>query len=140
MTTSTPRWKENTSIIMEMALVNFGMNKVDEAGRLLAPLLVPGDQLRERYIYLSNALLDMGKPISSDEYFEKAMSLGAGSFPYYYRARALALIGEKDRAFAALHKAVELGGYNVKKDYEADPFLESLKSDERCKALLKKLN
>ncbi len=133
------QWKNNATSICEMALVSFGLNKDDEARKLLAPLLEPGDQLRERFIYLSNSLLDMGMLNASDEYFEKAMALGAGSVPYYNRAGALALIGEKDRAFAALNKAVELGGYNLKRNYKSDPSLDSLKSDPRWKTLLEKL-
>lgn len=133
------QWQENPSILLERALALIGLDKTDEASNALAPLLVPGDQLRERYLTLSNALLDMGKLPESDGYFEKAMALGAGSFPYYQRAGALARIGENDRAFAALNKAVELKGYTSRKAYESDPSLASLKTDARWKPLMDKL-
>ncbi len=130
---------ENSSVIMEMALVKFGVSKDDDASRILAPILADKDQLRERYIYLSGSLLEMGKLKSSDEYFEKAMAIFPSSFPYYNRASTLALLGEKDKAFDALDKAVEHGGYSVKKDYESDVNLQSLKADPRWQILLKKL-
>ena len=139
LTNNLSRWKENINVIMEMALVKFGLDKDDEASSLLAPILVEGDQLRERYIYLSGSLLEMEKLKTSDEYFDKAMAIFPSSFPYYNRAGALARIGEKDRAFKALDNAVEHGGYNVRKDYETDPSLESLKSDTRWKVLMQKL-
>lgn len=133
------RWPENPSILLERALALIGLDKADEASTILALLLVPGDPLRKQYLTLSDALLDMGKLPESDDYFEKAMALGAGSFPYYHRAGALARIGEKDRAFAALNKAVELKGYTSRKAYESDPALASLKTDARWKLLMEKL-
>jgi hypothetical protein len=81
----------------------------------------------------------MRKLKASDEYFEKAMAIFPSSFPYYNRASTLARMGEKNKAFEALNKAVEYGGYSVKKDYENDANLESLKSDRRWQALVKKL-
>jgi Tol biopolymer transport system component len=137
---NTPNWKDKISIKMETALVKFGIDRDDEAVKLLSPILVDGDQLRERYIYLSTALLDMGKLKISDEYFEKAMAIFPSSFPYYNRAGVLARVGEKDKAFDALNKAVAHGGYTARKDYETDPNLQSLKSDPRWKKLLEKLN
>lgn len=140
LATQASKWPNNTSLILETGIVKIGLKKEEEAERLLAPLLTPGDQLRERYIYLSNALLDMDKLLPSDSYFDKAMALGSGSFPYYRRAVALAMKGHKDRAFAALNKAADLGGYNSQKDYEGDPAFQTLKSDTRWTLLLKKLN
>jgi tetratricopeptide (TPR) repeat protein len=139
LTNSSSEWKKNTSIIMESALVKYGLNKGDEAVKLLTPILIPNDQLREKYIYLSNSLLDMAKFKTSDEYFAKAMSIFPSSLPYYNRACTLVRKGEKDRAFLALNKAVEHGGYNVRKDYETDPDLLSLKSDRRWDDLMKRL-
>ncbi len=133
------KWNENISMIMEMALVKFGVNKDDEAVRLLAPILVDGDQLRERYVYLSGALLDIEKLKTSDEYFEKAMAIFPSSFPYFNRACALARKGQTDKAFEALDKAVEYGGYNARSDYETNTDLQSLQSDARWKLLMEKL-
>jgi hypothetical protein len=130
--------KENTSIIMEAGLVKIGLDKKDEAAKILSPLLLPGNQLRERYIYLSNSLLDMGKLNLSDGYFEKAMAISPGSFPYYDRACALAQIGENERAIKALNKAADLG-YITRKDYESNACFESLKADSGWTLLIDKL-
>ncbi|HMG90034.1 MAG TPA: hypothetical protein VK589_08235, partial [Chryseolinea sp.] len=111
------QWAESSAVMMEKALVKFGLNNDDEALRLLAPILAEGDQLRERYIYLSRALLDMERFDISDEYFEKAMTLHASPAPYYTRGCVYAKLGEKDKAFIALNKAVDLG-MSVRKEYE----------------------
>jgi len=132
------KWNENANIIMEKALVNYAINKDDEAARLLSPILSGGDQLRERYLYLSGSLFDMTKFEASDNYFEKAMSISSHGVFWYNRACGYTHIGQKDRAFAALNKAASVG-YDEKKNYETDPDLAPLKSDERWEMLLKKL-
>ena len=123
---------------MEVALVKFGMNKDNEAIKLLEPILIEGDQLRQQYIYLSTALLEMDKFDISDDYFEKAMAIHASAFPYFNRGRAYAKIGQKDQAFAALNRAVELG-IKVRKEYEDNIDLIKLKSDPRWKILTEKM-
>ena len=132
------QWKENPSIIMEKALVDFGLDRAGDATKMLDLILKPGPQLRERYIYLSSSLLDMGKFQSSDEYFEMAMKISAGSYPYYNRARAYAQLGEKDKAFEVLKTALDFGN-NTREEVENDPQLQSLKSDVRWKALTESL-
>jgi tetratricopeptide (TPR) repeat protein len=102
------------------------------------PILVEGDQLRERYIYLSNALLGMGRFEVSDDYFEKAMTLHASPSPYYSRGCVYAKMGQKDKAFVALNRAVDLG-MRVRKEYEDNPDLTKLRDDVRWKMLMEKL-
>jgi hypothetical protein len=138
-TTKTSRWSNNASVLMELALVKYGMHRKDEAEKLLAPILLEGDQLREQYISISFSLLDMGNLKASEGYFEKAMAIFPSSFPYHRRACALARAGEKDKAFEALNKAVDHGGLTSKKDYENNGDLQSLRSDARWKALLMRL-
>ncbi|HEX6893131.1 MAG TPA: hypothetical protein VF141_20620, partial [Chryseolinea sp.] len=139
MLTQNPvRWAENNAVIMEKALVKFGMNNDEDASQILVPILVEGDQLRERYIYLSRALLDMARFDISDEYFEKAMAIHASPAPYFNRGCAFAKMGEIDKAFVALNKAVELG-MGVKKEYEDNADLTNLKKDPRWKELMEKI-
>jgi tetratricopeptide (TPR) repeat protein len=133
-----PSWNDNAAIVMEKALMKFGMNKNDEASRLLAPVLTEGDQQWERYIYLSRGLLDMERYETSDDYFEKAMVIHASPYPYFNRGCAYAKIGQNDRAFVALNKAVELG-INVRNEYENNIDLEKLKDDPRWKILMGKM-
>lgn len=133
------RWPANHKVMMETALVNYGLGKDKEAEALLIPVLKPGNQLREQFIYLASSLLDMQKIITSDEYFEKAMDIFPSSFPYFNRARILARMGEKDKAFDALEKAVKHGGVTSRSAYDTNTDLETLKSDPRWNLLLAKL-
>ncbi len=128
-------WKENSTIIMESALAKFGVNKDDEAVRMLAPILGEGEQLHERNLYMAKALLDMRLFDRSDEYFERAMTVSPASYPYYDRARTYARLGEKDKAFAALEKTAAFGN-NSRTEFEDDPALAALKSDPRWKTFL----
>lgn len=54
------------------------------------------------------------------------------------RARAYALIGEKDKAFDNLNKAVD-HGYSSKEEFENEKDLATLKSDVRWNALMEKM-
>lgn len=132
------QWSKNPVFIMEMALVKFGLKKDAEASTLLEPVLTPGNLQRERYKYLSNALLDMKMYGASDDYFAKAMAIQSNRFEYHRRARAYALIHEKDKAFENVYKAVELG-QTSKEEFESDEDLANLKTDARWKALMEKL-
>lgn len=135
---NTSGWNENTGITMEKALVKFGLEKDDEATRLLTPVLATEDQLREKYIYLSGALLDMANFKTSDEYFEKAMAISSNGYEYLRRAGNYVFINEKDKAFETLHKALAFD-YITKNDFENDSGLAPLRSDARWKRLVGKL-
>ncbi|MBC7947543.1 MAG: PD40 domain-containing protein [Chitinophagaceae bacterium] len=135
LATNAHQWKDNIGFSMETALVKLGLGKNDEADILLTPILANADQRRERFKYLSNALLDMKRFKESDEYFEKAMAINANRFEFQRRARRYALIGEKDRAFQSLNQAVRLGATS-RKEFETDADLVALRDDERWKAFL----
>lgn len=139
LNTVATQWKNNPNILMERALVQFGLNKTEEAAKLLSPLLVEGDQLRERYLYLSIALLDMAKIQPSEAYFAKAMAIHPSSYPYFNRACTLARMGEKDRAFDALNQAVSYGSLVMKTDYQNVADLKALEADARWKLLMARL-
>ncbi len=132
-------WKENESVLSGTALVKIGLNKDAEADSLLKPLLIAGDQQRERYLYLSAALLEMGKLKRSEELFNKVMTDFPSGFHWYQRSKELIRIGEKDKAIDALYKAAETGNNISKEEIVNNPAFESLKTDPRWKTLTEKL-
>ena len=132
------QWNMYPTFIMETALVKLGLKKDREVSSLLEPILASGNHQRERYKYLSNALLDMKLFDTSDEYFSKAMAIQSNRFEYHRRARAYALINEKDKAFQNIDKAIELG-QTSKKEFETDADLANLRTDTRWKTLMEKL-
>lgn len=70
-------WYKNASVVTEKSLIKFGLDKNEEAIGLLSPILTSGEELRQRYFYLSGALMDMGKFDASDQYFEKVITATA---------------------------------------------------------------
>lgn len=130
-----PAWSQNASVVIERALVKFGLNKKDEAKQLLSTVITGGEQMRQRYLYLSNALFDMEKFDQSDEYFEEAMTIYSHGVFWYNRACGYTHIKEKDRAFAALNKALSLN-YNEKKQFLEDTDLIPLHTDARWQQLV----
>lgn len=131
-------WNGNANILMEMALAKNGMNKGDESEKLLSPLLGDGDQQRDRYLHLSNELLEMGMFQKSETYFIKAMAIHSNMYDYYRRAQAYARVGEKNKAMDHLQKAVDQG-YTSKQDIENEESFMVLKSDARWEKLMARL-
>ncbi|HMJ70267.1 MAG TPA: tetratricopeptide repeat protein [Cyclobacteriaceae bacterium] len=137
LATMTPA-SNNESVIIESALVKFGLNKENEAVQLLAPVFSGAADLRHRYLELTNALYEMGKFDASDEYFGKAMAIDGNGVQYYNRACGYAHLGETVRVFDNLNKAADLG-YNSREQYENDQDLAAIKSDKRFRTLMGKL-
>ncbi len=128
----------NTGVAMEAALIKFGLDDANVAKKLLTPVLAEKMDLRIKFNYLSDELFTMAKYHWSDEYFDQAIALWADGHAQYSRARAYTLLGEKSKAFDLLYKSI-VNGYKSKKDFENDPDLISLKSDECWNFLAEKL-
>lgn len=128
----------NAEIMIERALVKFGLHDSDGARNLLSPLLEQKMDLRNKFSYLSDELFSMAEYLLSDEYFEQAMAIRSNATAVYNRACAYALINDKTKAFELLNKAIA-NGLNTRSAFESDPDLTSLQSDERWKLLIKKL-
>jgi Tol biopolymer transport system component len=131
-------WNGNTNIVMEKGLVRIGSQKDEEAEKILSSILGDGEQQRDRYLHLSNELLEMGMFQKSDKYFTKAMTVHSNMYDFFRRARTYALVGEKDKTIELLQKAIDLG-YTSREDIENDKSFALLKSDARWKKLLSEL-
>ncbi|HZY80228.1 MAG TPA: hypothetical protein VFE50_11940 [Cyclobacteriaceae bacterium] len=129
---------DGSNLLMETALVKYGLDKNEEAEHILRPWLLDGPNLRHHYLELTNALYDMSEFDVSDAYFEKAMAIEPVGVWYYNRACGYAHKGETDRVFMHLNKAAD-NGYNSKRQYESDTDLAGVRSDRRYRELLKKL-
>lgn len=132
-------WGQLPNFLLELALIKFGLGQDSEAHKLVDPILIEGNQLRQRYMHLSNGLLDMKRFDLSEVYFNKAMAVHSIHYDHLRRARKYTAMSETDKAFEHLNQAIALG-LNSKNEFEGDPDLESLKSDSRWEVLLQKLN
>jgi WD40-like Beta Propeller Repeat len=116
--------------LLEDALINYSLNEDEAAEKLLATLSGNPYALRNRYLYISNGLVEAGKFDASEKYFDKAMVIHNHGREWLTRARALARADRIDDAFIALNKAMELGGFEAKDIVTAVEF-ESMKADKR---------
>jgi Tol biopolymer transport system component len=135
---SVPQWDTKVPAIVEMALINFGMDKNREGEQLLIRPVNEGKLSRDNFIYLSNALFAMKKYEKSDEYFAKALSIHSNGVTIYNRGCSYARAGEPSKAFHYLNRAVEQG-YDSKQHFESDPDLASLRSEPAWTKLARKL-
>ncbi len=128
-------WNENTNVVLEKALVKLGADKEVEAAALLSPIIGEGEQQRDRYLHLSNELLEMRMFEKSDTYFKKTMAIHSNMYDFFRRAQAYAVVGEKNKAMDHLEEAVNRG-YTSKEDIENEKSFMLLKSGARWEKLL----
>lgn len=129
----------NIDMKMEIAMVLYERNKSNEAEKYILSELKPIPEKRYRYIQLANQLYQLKKYKESASIYEAALKIQAHGSDYYNMACAYSLMGNKDKAFDALHKAAD-NGYAVRADFENDGDLASLKADERWATLMQKLD
>jgi hypothetical protein len=128
----------NPTYDLEMALLNIALGRNEIADTLLAPLLSDPNQKWNRYMWLSNSLMDIGKYDLSDEYFKNAMSVNMWSFGYFKRACAYASMGEYERAFESLSHAIN-NGFHDKQSFESNASLAPLRSQSGWRHIAAKL-
>jgi hypothetical protein len=111
-------------------------NKINEAESYLSAMKSEGS--RDMYARMGTIFHGSKQYLLAATYFEKAIAFEATPGEYYNLGCVYSLSGNKDKAFEALHKAIELG-YNKKNDYEFDTDLTPLKQDAQWNELIKKL-
>jgi hypothetical protein len=131
-------WKTNNALVIELALIQFGLARETEAKSLLAPVLSKPMDLRQKYIHLADELFAMQLYDLSDFYFEQGQAIRLQAVALYNRACAYALIDKKTQAFALLNRAIDKG-FDLRNDFENDNDLQSLKDDTRWNELQKRL-
>jgi tetratricopeptide (TPR) repeat protein len=130
---------KNTHTQTDLVVTLYAKDRKEEADRLLADLASAKRLNRNSYANIGFWLFVLNNHREGVKYFEKAIETGDPlSFDYYNLGCGYAILGEKDRAFVALEKAVSMG-YNSKDQYVNDPDLNSLRSDKRYETLLTKL-
>lgn len=132
------QWNGNSGVVMEMALIQFGLNKAEEAKKMLEPILAQPMDLRKKLMYLADELFTMKAYPLSDEYFDQANASRPNPTAFYNRGCAYALAGDKTKAFVLLNRAAD-AGFTSKAQFENDKDLGSLKDDPRWVQLMKKL-
>lgn len=128
----------NIEMKIEVALLLYQLNKSQEAEKYILSQLSPIPPQRYRYTQLAQQLYQMKKFSESAAIYQAAMEIQANGEDYYNMACSYALSNQIDKAFMSLHKAAD-SGFNMKRQYEADTDLDSLKRDQRWRQLMQKL-
>ncbi|HMG92375.1 MAG TPA: tetratricopeptide repeat protein [Chryseolinea sp.] len=130
---------KNTHTQTDLVVALYAKDRNEEAERRLADLASANRLNRNSYANIGYWLFVLNKHKEGVKYFEKAIETGDPlSYDYYNLGCGYAILGEKDRAFVALEKAVSMG-YKSKDQYVNDADLNPLKSDKRYETLLTKL-
>lgn len=124
--------------LVGLSQVLYGLNKDEEAKQIFSKAEKTMSLQRFHHTSTASYLYQNKKFGESASYYQKALALEPRAVDFYNMACSWSLGGNKDKAFEALNKAVELG-YNGKSNYENDADLASLKQDARWNELLTKL-
>ena len=129
----------NVNAQMDMVKVLYAKGKDGDAERLVAEQVKAGRFNVNSYAEIGFSLFVLNNHKVGVKYYEKVIEGGTPrSFDYYNLGCGYAILGEKEKAFLALEKAVSMG-YSSKDQYVNDPDLNSLHSDKRYEQLVAKL-
>lgn len=129
----------NINALMAVAALFYAQDKKAEADSYISQAEQTGNVKRNDYAQLAYSLLVANKNKEAAYYYEKALAIEPRNFDYYNLACAYAKMNDKENALKALDNSLKYG-YGSKQQFENDPDLNSLKSDERFKAILQKMN
>lgn len=93
---------------------------------------------RDQYYGMAMTMYTNNDHKEGVKFFEKIVSMNPYATDYYNLACGYAMINEKDKAFAALNKSIDMG-MNSKRQFENDTDLNSLRGDKRYEELLARL-
>jgi tetratricopeptide (TPR) repeat protein len=85
------------------------------------------------------AYAKMGRRREAEEVIKKFEDLGRTQYSVAYRPAVIhALLGDKDKAFAGLEKSFAAHDWDIGL-IKVDPFVDSLRDDQRFKDLIKRM-
>ncbi len=128
----------NVDVLVNLAALNYVAGKKSEAEGYVATAMNTGKMTRNSYTQLAYVLLVGNKNSEAAIYYEKSVAMEPRGLDYYNLGCAYAKDAIKDKAFAALENAVKYG-FDSKQQFDSDPDLAALRSDERYKKLVNAL-
>ncbi|PWT97453.1 MAG: hypothetical protein C5B52_13900 [Bacteroidetes bacterium] len=127
----------NVGAMVSLAAISYGENNDAEAEKFIEQAKATGKMNQNYYGDLGFSLLTLGRDKEAAKYYEMSLENKPNAHNYYNLACAYAKFGDKEHAIVALQKAMEMG-YGPKSFIEQDPDLNSIRTDERYKALIAK--
>jgi tetratricopeptide (TPR) repeat protein len=129
---------DNVQALMNLAVLSYIQNNPTEAESYISTAVNSGKMTFNSYSHLGFLLLVANKNKEAAMYYEKVVALQPHSNHFYNLACAYAKDGILDKALLALENTIKYGG-GSKQQWENDPDLDSLKKDDRYKAILNRI-
>jgi tetratricopeptide (TPR) repeat protein len=126
---------KNAQVMVDIAVLFYTKNEDSVAEAYILSAINTGKMKRGDYAELGFYLLAANKNKEAAVYYEKAISISADAFDYYYLARAYAKLNDKENAIKVLGKAL-INGYGSKHQVDNDHDFDLIRSDDRFKKLL----
>ncbi len=122
-----------------MANIAYGENKDEEGKAYIMAAEKTGLMKAGNYGGIGYNFLVQNRNELAAKYYEKAIALQPNGHDYYNLACAYAKSNEKEKALNALAKSISIGNTS-KSQIDNDTDFDSIRSDERFKKLLEKLD
>ena len=129
----------NLVALLSMANIEYGKNEDEDGEQYLAAAEKTGLMKASNYGGIGYNFLVQNRNQQAAKYYEKALALQPNGHDYYNLACAYAKSNDKDKALDALAKSIGMGNTS-KSQIENDADFDSIKSDERFKHLIEKLD
>jgi tetratricopeptide (TPR) repeat protein len=129
---------EHTQSLVYLYLVNHIQGKQEEAGKYFARAEKTGGISRDQYFGMGMTMYNEKDHKEGVKFFEKLTHMNPVATDYYNLACGYAMINEKDKAFNALNKSIDMG-MTSKAQFENDSDLISLRGDKRYEEILTRL-
>jgi tetratricopeptide (TPR) repeat protein len=129
---------QHLNAMIQLAAMSYAMNKPAEAEEYINRAVKTGKMTAQSYSQLGFALLVANKNDEAAKYYELAVSTQPRGVDYYNLACAYAKNQHREKAIAALDKAVAMG-YGTRSHISTDADLNSIRDDERYKKIVEKI-
>lgn len=131
-------------IFSGLGQIKYGQQQYEQAIPLLTRAIEAGMRNSQLYGQLASSQLHAGRNEEAIKTYEQAFAAGIPPGPntrgvaYFNMACGYARLGQKDKAFAALHNAIA-EGFTNRNAYETDEDLAPLRAEPRFQELLARL-
>lgn len=129
---------DHTQALVYLYLINHNLGKNEDAQKYFSRAEKTGAISRDQYYGMAMTMYNEKDHKEGVKFFEKILQMNPTGTDYYNLACGYAMINEKDKAFAALNKSIDMG-MNSKRQFENDTDLSSLRGDKRYEELVARL-
>ncbi len=129
---------EHTQALVSLYQVEHFLGNSADAKKYFERAEKTGKISRDQYYFIGMTMYNKKDHKEGVKFFEKIVTMNPYATDYYNLACGYAMINEKDKAFTALNKSIDMG-MTSKAQFENDTDLTSLRGDKRYEQLIARL-